>query len=478
MSKTRGLLPQSVLLNIMNLVVKERISPFIETASADKGIQNFILGGSKGCQPQDVSFTVMQVLEKGRDRRNQAAVAQADEEKFHDFVPWGFTLQGLLLRRIPAARACAALRLHRLPEVYLRVGDSTTPCLARSRGVLTGASSSGLLARISVEDAFLAALPELQPLGFRLDASRTIVAMSWSDNLFTFSHDVQTACNMMAIWSGYLTRLCGLRLKPESHEVISASHRLYRDHDFVQSGTTWHHVSLLQSLGQCISCTGAQAEDRRRLRRSWEASFWRNSKILSCERISLTSRLQFWRMLSCGIGSFKFSMWTPSCSAARMVEGWHNLILQRIMRVRSQAGEPSDNFCRRRNRAVATARDNANLGVTSQWALCLVRWLEHLKRHPDIPAAALLEVQDDVWLQTIRALTSGDVSPSSLVGGRTGTRSGPGKPIRWSESWVKVLEDTSGIANPLRDKGVTRERAQMVEAILQYGRLHGEELRL
>ena len=127
---------------------------------------------------------------------------------------------------------------------------------------------------------------------------------------------------------------------------------------------------------------------------------------------------------------------------------------------------------------MATARDNANLGVTSQWALCLVRWLEHLKRHPDIPAAALLEVQDDVWLQTIRALTSGDVSPSSLVGGRTGTRSGPGKPIRWSESWVKVLEDTSGIANPLRDKGVTRERAQMVEAILHYGRLHGEELRL
>ena len=232
------------------------------------------------------------------------------------------------------------------------------------------------------------------------------------------------------------------------------------------------------SLGQCISCTGAHAEDRRRLRRSWEASFWRNSKVLTCQRISLNSRLQFWRSLSCGIGLFKFAMWTPSCSAARLVEGWHNLILRRIVRVRIQPGESCEYFCRRRNRIVTTVRDNAKLAVTGLWATCLVRWMEHLKRHPDFPAAMLLETQDAVWLQTIRFLNCGDASSSSLSGGRTGTRSGPGKPIRWAQSWLKAVEDASGITSTLRDKALTRERAQMVETMMQYGRLHGEDLAL
>ena len=358
------------------------------------------------------------------------------------------------------------------------MGSATTQRLARTRGVLTGASSSGLLAKICLEDSFLAALPEMKPMGFELEPSCVLVGMSWSDNVFTFSSEVDKACRMMYIWGGYLTRLCGLRFKPGSYEVISASHRAYVDAEFVRDYVTWRHVSSLVSLGQSWSCTGSQAEDRKRLRRSWEACFWRNARVLTCRKINLQSRLNFWRLLSCGIGSFRFAMWTPSCGSAKLVDGWHNLILHRIVRVQYEQGEEPDRFCRRRNRIVSTMRDKLNLRITPQWAMCLVRWLEHLQRHPESPGSMLLEVQDDLWVQTLRALNVKSASFDNVLSGRTNTRSGPGKPIRWAESWVQALKVASGIANPMRDKALTRERAQLVTTMLDHGRVHGKELAL
>ena len=101
-----------------------------------------------------------------------------------------------------------------------------------------------------------------------------------------------------------------------------------------------------------------------------------------------------------------------------------------------------------------------------------MRWLEHLKRHPGFPAAQLLEIQDDLWLQTLRALhpTADGVS---LLAGRTGTRGGAGKPTRWSALWVAALTEELGVDNAFRDKTLTRERAMMVEAMIKHGRWHG-----
>ena len=198
--QNKGLLPQTVLLKIMNRIVMSKLGPFIDAASERYGFSNVVLGGVRGSQPQDISFTVSQVLETGRDR---SKVAQADVEKLHDYVPWGVTLKGLLSRQVPPAWAHAALRLHRLPNVVLRVVASTTQSLERTRGVLTGAASSGMLSRICLEDSLLAALPELETQGFQIDSSRQLSVMSWSDNLFTFSSSAAQACQMMLTWSHY-----------------------------------------------------------------------------------------------------------------------------------------------------------------------------------------------------------------------------------------------------------------------------------
>ena len=198
MSKTCGLLPQTVLLNIFNRIVMARVCPILDKESRDKGVGTLLLGGAKGSQTHDITFTRAQVLEKGRDRHGAGAAAQSDVEKFHDGVPWGFTLLGLLARKIPADWARAALRLHRCPKVALRVGSLCTRALERSRSVLTGAASAGMLARVCAEDTYHAAIAEMEPQDFEVEAGQKLVAMSWSDNLFTFSGTAVQACAMMA----------------------------------------------------------------------------------------------------------------------------------------------------------------------------------------------------------------------------------------------------------------------------------------
>ena len=136
-SKTRGLLPQTVLLNILNKLVMGRLGPTLDAESVRRGVNALVSGGSRGSQTRDITFTIAQVLEKARDRHDGGAVAQTDIEKFHDHVPWGFVLKGLLSRGISDAWARAALRLHRCPKVVLRVGPSCTCTLERSRSVLT-----------------------------------------------------------------------------------------------------------------------------------------------------------------------------------------------------------------------------------------------------------------------------------------------------------------------------------------------------
>ena len=100
--------------------------------------------------------------------------------------------------------------------------------------------------------------------------------------------------------------------------------------------------------------------------------------------------------------------------------------------------------------------------MNMEWSLSLVRWVEHLQRHPDLPADVLLSVQDDLWVQTMRFFSWTPSRPRSLLSGATGTRSGPGKPARWAERWVEALKVSHGTDNPERDKAKTLERAKFV----------------
>ena len=191
--KTRGLVPQLALLQIMDRIVQKRVTPTLDTFSFDRSTKGLLLGSGKGGQTRDVVFCASQVLEKGRDRFNSAAVALGDIRKCYDELPWGHILKGFLRRNVAPSDAIALLRCHRCPQLRLKVGSVVGQPLRRSRSALTGCSSSGLLARIIVEDSFEAALPLFRDV-FVVDEHLTLLpAMSWSDNLLVFASSIETA---------------------------------------------------------------------------------------------------------------------------------------------------------------------------------------------------------------------------------------------------------------------------------------------
>ena len=105
----------------------------------------------------------------------------------------------------------------------------------------------------------------MEELSFDVHGPLQLVAMSWSDNRFTFANNTKAACKMMNTWGTVLEDTCGLRLKPESRKVEPSL--------VTYGGLQWKVVSTLQTLGQCISCAGSQIEDRKRVRSSGKLRF-------------------------------------------------------------------------------------------------------------------------------------------------------------------------------------------------------------
>ena len=63
-----------------------------------------------------------------------------------------------------------------------------------------------------------------------------------------------------------------------------------------------------------------------------------------------------------------------------------------------------------------------------------------------------------------------------LFAGQTGSRSGPGYPIRWGERWIALVEQRLGLGNAQKDKGLTRQRAALIDTCMEHGRFEGVQI--
>eukprot|EP00959_Pyramimonas_sp_CCMP1952_P005285 111242-Pyramimonas_sp.AAC.1 len=118
---------------------------------------------------------------------------------------------------------------------------TTTQEIRRSRGLHMGALTAGMLARLTIEDAFVACMDRLSQaeVGFML-GSHQLLFSAWSDNLFSFAPTVGKAAEIMtavekALWSKHR-----LFVKPDSREMVTASHVTFESYDFRDSrGCRW-----------------------------------------------------------------------------------------------------------------------------------------------------------------------------------------------------------------------------------------------
>ena len=83
---TRVIVPQSVLGIICHGIVLTLLEPYIFKYSAEQGLDGLVLGLGKGGQIQYIFYTISQVLEIGRDRKDMAAVAVGDVKSHHDTI--------------------------------------------------------------------------------------------------------------------------------------------------------------------------------------------------------------------------------------------------------------------------------------------------------------------------------------------------------------------------------------------------------
>ena len=137
-----------------------------------------------------------------------------------------------------------------------------------------------------------------------------------------------------------------------------------------------------------------------------------------------------------------------------------NKLLRFIVGARPRADETRESFCIRRNHLISLSKQESRLSVTERLCWKLVTWVEHIWRDKDSRLFHLLQVHDELFLQTVRALVGNLSGSRSIHAGATQTRASPGMLIRWAAGWLEEVGRVGGgWDNPRKHKQQTREKA-------------------
>ena len=294
-------------------------------------------------------------------------------------------------------------------------------------------------------------------------SQRTLDALAWSDNLATVSSCLSSACNNMLCWRHFLRTQFHCDVKPDSLEVIPASTRSQGERMEQVGGVTWVVRDKAKCLGSWLTATGEDRSDRQALMCAWNRAFWANARIFLNRRASVWSRVRVWKSLAFSVSDHFLAGIRPSVSSDDGLSAYFNKFVHRILSLRRSEDETPASFVIRRNHQTARVKLSASVDIRFRHAYKLCTWVEHMFRHTDRPSFHLIQSQDDTWLETCRYLANRFSSTRTATAGETGTRSGPGHPLRWGGVWLaSVSEHFGGWGNEAKDRAVTKAKASFV----------------
>ena len=215
----------------------------------------------------------------------------------------------------------------------MRVGNSFTNSLLRSRSALTGASSSGTLSRVVIEDSLEAARPGFQQ-SFMIDDNTVFDACSWSDNVATTGCTVEHAIRNMQCWAFFMRTLSNMHLKEDSFMAVPARTQKQGTQIVVVDGESWSVCDSVPCLGLTLTGTGDDSTDRRRMMSSISRVVWKFSKSLCNPLAPVSARFRLWRSLCTGITDYFLAGFYPSVSHATNMERQFNKLSFRVLRLR------------------------------------------------------------------------------------------------------------------------------------------------
>ena len=191
----------------------------------------------------------------------------------------------------------------------------------------------------------------------------------------------------------------------------------------------WEQVTVLECLGHSISDNGRVKPDWDRTVCKLLRSFWANVAHRSLRNTEMDRNLQLLDRCCRPQLDFRNTRWPPTKELCSKQNALQRKLISILQGTRPDAEEDVHTFCDRRRRLAAAAARRRGLWAQRHVDRCLA-WKQHLlaERNKASWPATLLCVEDEVYLETLRALR-----PAG-----TGTRIRQGPPhARWSETVAK-----------------------------------------
>ena len=264
--------------------------------------------------------------------------------------------------------------------------------------------------------------------------------MSWVDNLYTFSLDPSKAVQMLIDVEQKLQNRWGLKFKASSKMILQPKGSQPCD----LPDAEWSHVSVLPVLGHLVSDDGGLCSDWLAMKHKMWKAFWGNAGAKCVRRCDLMHKIRLIDRAVTSNASFRWSRWPPQKLLANQVDRIQTKMFLIVQNLRPQPGEDLIAWNRRRWKAAHKLVNSSGLW-SQKWFGRVVKWHEHVCRHPEFVIHPLLEWRGKEWLQERRQsllpLLPRGLSSLSMFAGRTGTRCTAGRVHRrWHDGYDYAKE--------------------------------------
>ena len=226
-------------------------------------------------------------VEKSLDSHSEGAIAQVDVATYYDDLPILRILKWLEARGVCLTLLTTICRCQLFVPILVCLRTQTCRIDRRSSGGMTRSVLAVLLSRIPIDSTFSELKSSLDTCGFRVDSGVRVLASAWVDNLYFVSRFASGATLNAELVLRHLSDEWGLRVKPESTQVLIISGNADRD----VVGTGWNLCDSFEVLGWTLQGNGGYTQLLSKMESKMWRSFWCNCRVRGWQRLTLRRRM-------------------------------------------------------------------------------------------------------------------------------------------------------------------------------------------